>query len=166
MLSYAVPGTAIGIGYILAFNTPPIQLTGTPYIIVAAFVFRTIPITVEGGIAALRQISSEIEESSTNLGASTYHTLRRITFPLVRPAIFSGATFTFVRSMTALSAVIFLVSARWNHLTVLILAQTEILRLGVASVMASGLVILIMVIIYVIMKVTGLGREQVFGTTE
>jgi len=166
MLSYAIPGTAVGIGYILAFNKAPFELSGTAFILITCYVFRNVPIGVEGGIAALKQISNEIEESSINLGATSAATFRKITLPLIRPALFSGATFAFVRSMTAISAIIFLVSARWNHMTVLILAQTEIMRLGAASVMSFALIIVIMVFIFIIMKITGLGREQIFGTTK
>jgi iron(III) transport system permease protein len=166
MLSYAIPGTAVGIGYILAFNKAPFELSGTAFILITCYVFRNVPIGVEGGIAALKQISNEIEESSINLGATSALTFRKITLPLIRPAFFSGATFAFVRSMTAISAIIFLVSARWNHMTVLVLAQTEIMRLGVASVMSFALIVVIMVFIFIIMKLTGLGREQIFGTTK
>ncbi len=166
MLSYAIPGTAIGIGYILAFNHAPFKLSGTAFILVACYVFRNVPIGVEGGIAALKQISDDIEESSTNLGATSSYTFRKVTLPLIRPALFSGATFAFVRSMTAISAIIFLVSAKWNHMTVLILAQTEIMRLGVASVMSFVLVIVIMAFVLVIMKLTGLKQSQIFGTTK
>lgn len=166
MLSYAVPGTAVGIGYILAFNKAPFKLSGTAFILIAVYVFRNVPIGVQGGIAALKQISGEIEESSTNLGASTAYTFRKITLPLVRPAFFAGATFAFVRSMTAISAIIFLVSARWNHLTVLILAQTEIMRLGSASVLSFVLIIVVVLFIFIIMKLTGLKQSQIFGTTK
>ncbi|HKK49034.1 MAG TPA: iron ABC transporter permease, partial [Alkalispirochaeta sp.] len=163
MLSYAIPGTAIGIGYVLAFNDAPFRWSGTAFILVTAYVFRNVPIGVEGGIAALKQISSEIEESSTNLGANSSYTFRTVTLPLIRPAFFAGATFAFVRAMTAISAIIFLVSARWNHMTVLILAQTEILRLGAASVMSFALIVVVMTVIFLIMKLTGLDRAQVFG---
>lgn len=166
LLSYAIPGTAVGISYILAFNKAPFELSGTAFILITCYVFRNVPIGVEGGIAALKQISDEIEESSINLGATSSVTFRKITLPLIRPAFFSGATFAFVRSMTAISAIIFLVSAKWNHMTVLILAQTEIMRLGVASVMSFALIVIIMLFIFIIMKLTGLGREQIFGTTQ
>jgi iron(III) transport system permease protein len=166
LLSYAIPGTAIGIGYVLAFNGTPFRWSGTAFILVTAYVFRNVPIAVESGIAALKQISAEIEESSTNLGATSAQTFRQITLPLIKPAFFAGATFTFVRSMTAISAIIFLVSARWNHVTVLILAQTEILRLGVASVMSTILIIVIMGFIYLIMKATGLKRDQIFSSAQ
>ncbi|TVR06545.1 MAG: iron ABC transporter permease [Spirochaetaceae bacterium] len=166
MLSYAIPGTAIGIGYVLAFNVAPFRWSGTAFILVTSFVFRNVPIAVESGIAALKQISNEIEESSTNLGANSSQTFRQITLPLIKPAFFAGATFAFVRSMTAISAIIFLVSARWNHVTVLILAQTEILRLGAASVLSTVLIIVIMAFIYLIMKATGLKRDQVFSSAQ
>ncbi len=82
-------------------------------------------------MASLQQIDPSIEEASRNLGASTGYTFRKITLPLIKPALFAGGlSYSFVRSMTAVSAVIFLVSARWNHLTALTLAQTEIMRLG------------------------------------
>ncbi len=165
MLSYAIPGTAIGIGYILAFNKAPFELSGTAFILIAVYVFRNVPIGVQGGIAALKQISPDIEESSTNLGANTTHTFRKITLPLIRPSFFAGATFAFVRAMTAISAIIFLVSARWNHLTVLILAQTEIMRLGAASVLSFVLILVITGFVFLIMKLTGLKQSQIFGTT-
>lgn len=123
-------------------------------------------LSVFRGIAALKQISGDIEESSTNLGASTSYTFRKITLPLIRPSFFAGATFAFVRAMTAISAIIFLVSARWNHLTVLILAQTEIMRLGAASVLSFILIVVVMGFIFLIMKLTGLKQSQIFGTTK
>jgi len=165
MISYAIPGTAIGIGYILAFNKAPFDLSGTAFILIAVYVFRNVPIGVQGGIAALKQISTDIEESSTNLGATTAYTFRKITLPLIRPSFFAGATFAFVRAMTAISAIIFLVSARWNHLTVLILAQTEIMRLGAASVLSFALIVVVVGFVFLIMKLTGLKQSQIFGTT-
>ncbi|MCK4513661.1 MAG: iron ABC transporter permease [Spirochaetaceae bacterium] len=164
LLSYAIPGTAVGIGYVLAFNGPPFRLSGTAFILIMAYVFRNVPIGVEGAVAGLKQISPDIEESSTNLGANSSYTFRTITLPLIRPAFFAGATFAFVRAMTAISAIIFLVSARWNHMTVLILAQTEILRLGAASVMSFALIVVIVMIILVIKKLTGLNRSQLFSS--
>ncbi|MEA4884468.1 MAG: iron ABC transporter permease [Clostridia bacterium] len=144
MLGFAVPGTVVGIGYILAFNKPPLLLTGTPFIIMLCFVFREMPVGIEAGVASLQQIDRSIEEASTNLGAGTRYTFQHITLPLVRPAMLAGLSYTFVRSMTAVSAVVFLVSARWNHLTCLVLSQTEIMRLGAASVLSIILIVIVM----------------------
>ena len=124
ILNFAVPGTVIGIGYILAFNQRPLLLTGTAAILIANFLFRYIPVGIQSGMAGMRQIDPAIEEAATNLGASTQTTFRRITLPLLVPAFFSGLVFSFVRSMTAISAAIFLVSADWSLMTVQILSQT------------------------------------------
>ncbi len=158
MLGYAVPGTVVGIGYILAFNRPPLLLTGTGLIIMLCFVFREMPVGIEAGVASLQQIDPAIEEASRNLGASSGYTFGHITLPLVRPALLAGLSYSFVRSMTAVSAVIFLVSARWNHLTALTLAQTEIMRLGAASALSIFLIIIVMVA-FAIMRVL-VGKEH------
>jgi iron(III) transport system permease protein len=144
MLAFAVPGTVVGIGYILAFNEPPLLLSGTALIIVLCFVFREMPVGIESGVASLMQIDKSIEEASTNLGASSGYTFAKITLPLIKPAFLSGLFFAFARSMTAVSAIIFLVSARWHHLTVLILSQTEIMRLGAASVLSLILILVVL----------------------
>ena len=144
MLGYAVPGTIVGIGYILAFNKPPLLLTGTGLIIMLCFVFREMPVGIEAGVASLQQIDPAIEEASRNLGASSAYTFSHVTMPLIKPAFLAGLSYSFVRSMTAVSAVIFLVSARWNHLTALTLAQTEIMRLGAASALSIFLIIIVM----------------------
>ncbi|MGE5584763.1 MAG: ABC transporter permease [Bacillota bacterium] len=160
MLAFAVPGTVVGIGYVLAFNQPPLLLTGTATIIVLCFVFREMPVAIEAGVASLVQIDPAIEEASANLGATSAYTFRNITLPLVRPAFVAGLSYAFVRSMTAVSAVIFLVSARWNHLTALIYAQTEIMRLGAASVLSLFLIVIVLGVFTVIRGVLGRGLPQ------
>lgn len=145
ILNYAVPGTVVGIGYILAFNSRPLLLTGTLAIIVLAFVFRYVPVGIQNGIAVLRQIDPSIEEAAQNLGADGVTTFRKVTLPLIAPAFFSGLVYAFVRAMTAISAAIFLVSADWNLMTVQILNQVGSGRLGVAaafSVLTITIVIL------------------------
>ncbi len=145
ILNFAVPGTVVGIGYILAFNGPPIILTGTLTILVAAFVFRYMSVGIQNGVAVLRQIDPAIEEAAQNLGADSVTTFRKITLPLIAPAFFSALVYAFVRAMTAISAAIFLVSANWNLMTVQILNQVGSGRLGVAAAF-SVLLILIVVI--------------------
>ena len=150
ILNYAVPGTVVGIGYILAFNSPPLLLTGTLTILVLAFVFRYVPVGIQSGIATLRQIDPSIEEAAQNLGADGVTTLRKVTLPLIAPAFFSGLVFAFVRAMTAISAAIFLVSADWNLMTVQILAQVGSGRLGVAAAYSIIVIVLVLVAIVVI----------------
>ena len=156
ILSFAVPGTVVGIGYVLAFNSPPLLLTGTLAILVLCFVFRYMPVGIQSGIAVLRQIDPAIEEAAQNLGASSLTTFRKITLPLIAPAFFSGLVYAFVRAMTAISAAIFLVSANWNLMTVQILNQVGSGRLGVAA--AFSVVVIVIVLIAIGFISLGLGR--------
>jgi iron(III) transport system permease protein len=144
MTPFAVPGTLLGIAYILAFNKAPFLLVGTGAIIVINYIVRELPVGIEGGVASLRQIDPSIEEAARDLGADESAVFRTIVLPLVRPAFISSMSYTFVRSMTAVSAVIFLISARWYHMTVLIYNFSENLRFGLASVLATTLIIIVM----------------------
>lgn len=150
ILSYAVPGTVVGVGYILAFNGAPFFLTGTLTILVLCFVFRYVPVGIQSGVAVLRQIDPSIEEAAMNLGASTLTTFRKITLPLIAPAFFSALVYAFVRAMTAISAAIFLVSANWNLMTVQILNQVGSGRLGVAAAYSILVIAIVLVAIIVI----------------
>ncbi|MBQ7215482.1 MAG: iron ABC transporter permease [Synergistaceae bacterium] len=143
MTPFALPGTLLGISYILAFNHAPIILVGTAAIIIINYVIRELPVGIEGGIASLRQIDPSIEEAATDLGADQATVFKSIVLPLVRPAFLSSLSYTFVRSMTAVSAVIFLISAKWYHITVLIYNFSENLRFGLASVLSTVLIIIV-----------------------
>lgn len=160
LLNYALPGTLIGIGYVLAFNTKPILLTGTFTILALHFIFRYMPLGIQAGVASLQQIHPSIEEAAIDLGASTAQTFRSVTLPLIAPAFFSGLVFSFVRAMTAVSAAIFLVSADWQLMTVQILSQVASGRLGAAAAFS-------MVLLAIILLATGVIRfilNKAFGS--
>ena len=150
MLSFALPGTVVGIGYILAFNQHPFYLTGTLLILLLNFIFRYLPVGVQGGVAVLKQIDPSIEEAAIDLGADSNKTFRKVTLPLMIPAFFSSLIFSFVRSMTAISAAIFLVSARWKLMTVQIMSQVESGRIGAAAAFSLILVAIILAAMAVI----------------
>lgn len=160
ILNFAVPGTVAGIGYILAFNGPPLILTGTLTILVLNFVFRYVPNGIQAGIAVLNQIDPSIEEAAQNLGASAITTFRKVTLPLIAPAFFSGLVFAFVRAMTAISAAIFLVSANWNLMTVQILNEVGSGRLGVAAAYSMVLLVIVMVAFGVINRLVGRAAQD------
>ncbi len=154
MLSFAVPGTVMGIGYILAFNTGAMLLTGTELIIILAFVFRNMPVAIRSGVAAIHQVDRSLEECSTMLRAGSSTTLRRIVIPLVQAALLSGLVFAFVRAMTAVSQVIFLVTPRVNLSTALILSYVEHGSMGRAAALSSVLVIFMAVVIVALYALT------------
>jgi iron(III) transport system permease protein len=157
LLSYALPGTVMGIGYILAFNKGGLRLTGTAAILVAAFVFRGMPVGIRGGMAALAQIDPALEEASATLRAGVPRMLRTVLWPLVRPAVLTGLIYCFVRAMTAVSQVVFLVSPGHDLATVLLLSWAEYGHLGRGAALATALVVLLAV---VILPVERLGRQR------
>lgn len=147
MLGAAVPGTVIGIGYIVAFNKPPLVLTGTAAIIVIVFAVRSLPTGQRAAVAALQQIDPTVEEASINLGADAQTTFRRIVLPLIRPALLAGMVFSFTRNMTALSAIVFLASPRWKIMTKDILDLMDLGLLGGAVAYTSLLIVIVLVVI-------------------
>jgi len=146
MTPFAIPGTLVGISYILAFNKPPLLLVGTGAILVINYVIRELPVGLEGGVAALRQIDPSIEEAASDLGADQATIFRTVILPLLRPAFISSMSYTFVRSMTAVSAIIFLISARWYHITIQIYNFSENIRFGLASVLSTTLIIIVLAV--------------------
>lgn len=145
MLTFAVPGIVLGIGYVIAFNRPPLLLTGTAIIIVLALVFRNMSVGIEAGTNSLRQVDPSIEEASTNLGAGTVATFWRVTLPLMKSAVYTTMVNAFVRSMTSISAIIFLVSVYWNLLTVMIMSEVENSRFGEAAAYCVVLMVIVLV---------------------
>lgn len=147
MLSFAIPGTVMGVAYILAFNTGPWLLTSSMIVILLAFIFRNMPVAIRGGVAGLAQIDPSLEEASTTLRASSSVTLRRILVPLLIIPLIGGLIFAFVRAMTAISQVIFLVSPGNMLATVLLLGWVEQGQLGRAAAMASILIISMLMVV-------------------
>ena len=150
MVNYALPGTIVGIAYLIAFNDKPLVLTGTALIIVACYVFRYGPTGIRATIALLSQIDKCLEEASRGLGASSGRTFRRVTLPLIAPAFFAGLGIVFIRSMTAISATIFLVSIGWTLITVKILENMTELSLGPAAAFSVFVVVVVFVVIALI----------------
>ncbi|HLQ70697.1 MAG TPA: ABC transporter permease subunit, partial [Bacillota bacterium] len=156
ILLFAVPGTVVGIGYLLSFNSPPLAITGTAAVLVIVLVFRYMSLGIEAGTNALMQIDTSLEEASKSLNANGFTTFWRITFPLLRSALFSSAIYAFTRALTSISAVIFLVSASWNLMTVAILSAVDFGKLGVAAAYC----VILFVIIFIAFSVLNLLLKQ------
>ncbi len=160
MINYALPGTIVGIAYLIAFNEPPIEITGTALVIVACYVFRYGPTGIRATIALLQQIDRSLEEASQGLGAGSGTTFRRITLPLILPAFFAGLGVVFIRSMTAISATIFLVSIGWTLITVKILENITELALGPAAAFSVLVVAIVFVVVALVGRVLQLFRAR------
>jgi iron(III) transport system permease protein len=178
MLGVAVPGTVFGIGYLLAFNTP-VQLAGITILpkltggtalfggaiaIVLVFIIRSTPGGLRSGAAALQQIDPSIEEASVSLGANQATTFRRIVLPLIRPAYLTGLIYSFARSMTAISAVIFLTTPQTRIMTQQILNETDAGRYGNAFAYCVLLIAIVLVAIGVLYALVGSQTNAERGT--
>jgi iron(III) transport system permease protein len=149
MLAMAVPGTVLGVGFIRGFSngvfhTQLMQgIYGTSLILIIAFVVRSLPTGTRSGISALRQIDKSIEESASDLGAGVGRVFFTVTLPLIKDSFFSGLVTAFVRSITAISAVILLVTPRWNMVTVQINSLAEKGNYGEACAYATILIVIV-----------------------
>jgi iron(III) transport system permease protein len=161
-LMYAIPGTVIGIGYIIAFNAAPYFWTGTFFIIIVAYAFRRLPVGLRTAVAAQRQIDPSLEEASLDLGASRLRTFTRITFPLLSRAFFAGVIYIFIRSMTDLSTAVFLNAGATQLFTV---RMFRVMTTGSPSQAAAFAVLLIVIILLslaILSKVTGKSFVDLF----
>lgn len=163
LLAFAIPGTVLGVSYILAFNVPPVELTGTGLIIVLCFMFRNLPVGVRAGTAAFKQLDKSLDEASLMLRASTAQTLFRVVLPLLKPALVAALVYSFVRAMTTVSAVIFLVTAENELATTYIIGRVGNGDYGVALAYCTVLIILMSLATALIQFLVGerkLGRRM------
>jgi iron(III) transport system permease protein len=161
MLPYAIPGTVIGIAYILAFNAPPLVLTGTAAILVLAYWVRRLPYSVRAGAAILQQIDPAVEEASVSLGVPPLRTFLKVTARLMLPGIVSGAILTWVQTITEISATVFLYTAAWSTVTVVIYRQVSSSNFGAAA--AASTLLLVAVFVPVLVVNWALGDRAVGG---
>jgi iron(III) transport system permease protein len=157
-----VPGTVIGVAYVFTFNVPPIEITGTALVLIVCNVFRNMPVGVRAGMASMAQIDKSLDEASTTLGARGATTLRRVLMPLLKPAIVAALVYSFVRSVTTLSAIVFLVSAEYEWATTYIINRVTNGDYGVAIAYSTVLIVLMLAVIWAIQRAVGerrLGRR-------
>ncbi len=148
MLAMAVPGTVLGVGYIRGFSgglfhTGFMQgIYGTGLILVIVFVVRSLPTGTRSGISALRQIDKSIEESAYDMGANSFKVFMTVTLPLIKDSFLSGLVTAFVRSITAISAIILLVTPQFLLITVQINEFAEKGAYSIACAFATILIII------------------------
>jgi iron(III) transport system permease protein len=163
---FALPGTVIGVGYIIAFNRAPFLLTGTIWIIILNCVFRFVAVGVEAGISKLHQISIEIEEASADLGADFITIFIKVVLPIMFSAFVAGFIYTFMTTMMSLSSVIFLVTPGFDLAAVYIYLTAQLGELGLASattIKLIAIIIVCMAILKIIAKKTGLDVSKQQG---
>ncbi|MCR4740447.1 MAG: iron ABC transporter permease [Lachnospiraceae bacterium] len=168
MLAMAVPGTVLGIGYIRGyangiFKTGLLSgIYGTAAILIIVFIVRSLPVGTRSGISALQQIDKSIEESAYDLGANSLKVFTSVTLPLIKDSFLSGLVTSFVRSITAISAIILLVTPQFLLITCQINEFAEKGYYGVACAYATILILIVyasVLIMNIVMKFFGTSRK-------
>ncbi|MBQ9187715.1 MAG: iron ABC transporter permease [Clostridia bacterium] len=177
MMAMAVPGIVLGIAYIRGFVTGVFHvaelfprgqvpwwtlqgLYGTGALVVLVFIVRSLPVGTRNGIAALRQIDKSIEEAATDLGANSGKVFTSITLPLIKDSFISGLITSFVRSITAISAIILLVNPRVNLITYQISESANKGYYGAACAASTILILIVYAAILLLQIFT-----KYFGTS-
>lgn len=161
MIPYIVPGTVLGIGFIIAFNRKPIYLVGTALIIIMSYFIRRLPYSVRSSASILRQIDPGLEEAGINLGSPPPRTFRKITLPLMVPGIISGALMSWVTAINELSSSIVLYVGKTMTMPVRIYLSVLDGFFGPASALATFLLFATGIAMFLINKFFGLGREAI-----
>ena len=143
MLPVSLPGTFIGLAMILAFNDGPLEMTGTLAIIILGMALRQLPVGYRQAVAGLKPIEGSLEQASTNLGAGSFTTFRKIVLPMLKNSLSVSFVYAFMRSMNTLSTVIFLVSPEWNLASINIMSLANQGFLPTASATAVGIMLVI-----------------------
>ena len=158
MFPYIIPGSVLGITLLLAFNKPPIVLSGTAMIIILAFVVRRLPYTLRSSAAILYQISPSVEEASISLGCSPMKTFFKVTAIMMLPGVMAGAILSWITVINELSASVILYTGGTRTMSVSI--YTEVIRAsyGTAAALSSILTLTTIVSLMIFFKLTG-GKE-------
>ncbi|HBL41471.1 MAG TPA: iron ABC transporter permease [Ruminococcaceae bacterium] len=154
MAPYVIPGSVLGLCYIVTFNVKPLVLTGTGTIIIISYIIRKLPYTVRSASAFLMQTDPSVEEASIDLGVSPIKSFGKITAKIMLPGVFSGAILSWVTCINELSCSIMLSSGRNNTLT--IAAYTDIVRnsIGSGAALSTILTVASAVVLLICLKVS------------
>ncbi|RJL35986.1 ABC transporter permease [Bailinhaonella thermotolerans] len=161
VLPGALPGTMIGIAWLITFHTGPLAITGTALIVVLMMTVRTLPVGYRSGVSALQQIGPSLDESAQDLGSGSLRTFRTVMLPLMRTAFTAAFIYAFVKSINTLSAVIFLVSPGSQLASVSIMGLAEHGYWGEATALAAGLMLVTFAALALFRLLTG-GRVKLF----
>ena len=145
-MPYIVPGTFFGIGYILAFNKAPLELTGTFLIVILNVIFRQLPFSSKVGYSTLTQINKDTMNSIRDLGGHNMHVLKDVIFPLSKSGLYISFVNGFTSTMTTIGSIIFLVYPKQKLATMVMFDVIESGKYGVGSVIAF-LIILICLLV-------------------
>jgi iron(III) transport system permease protein len=145
-LPWAVPGTVFAIALATAFSVhAPLAgrfiLVGSLWILPLAYLVRNLPLTSRAVLAGLRALDPSLDEAAATLGAGRWRTLRRVTLPLLWPALVAGASLAFVTAFGDFVTSIMLYTYDTRPISLEILSSLRQSDVGVAA--AYGVVLML-----------------------
>lgn len=153
-MPYIIPGTCFGIGYIIAFNSAPLKLTGTAAIVIINMLFRQLPNTTKLCSASLSQIPYSLEDAARDLGASRLKVIRDIIIPNLRRAFFSGFVYNFTSAMTTAGAILFLIHPSQKVIVFRLFDAITTGDYGIASLISTFIIVITLTVNLVFMLIT------------
>lgn len=160
-LPYMLPGVSFGIAYILAFNSPPLQITGTAAIVLINMLFKQLPTTTRIFSAALTQIPAAAERAARDLGGGQFAVIRDIILPGLRPALLNSFVYNFSSSMTTAGAIIFLIDASRKVAVFTLFNAVYQGEYALASLMSTLIIVIVLIVeglVFLVSRKGGLQR--------
>ena len=158
MAPFILPGTVVSIALLSAFSGSSfIRLTGTYTIIVISYMIRRTPYVYRSVAASLTQLNPSLEEASTIMGASWFYTFRKVSVPLIIPAIVSGSILTLTTLLQELSTTILLYSGKTRTVPIQIYGAVQDGKLGQASALSVVLLVVVFIIVFMMNRRKGKG---------
>jgi iron(III) transport system permease protein len=161
MVPYIVPGVVLGLGFVVSFNQPPIELVGTGAIIVLVIFIRRLPYSVRASAAILKQIKLGVEEAAVNLGASPSKAFLRVTLPLMAPGVVAGGMMAFVTAINELSSSIILYVGGTVTMPVRIYLSVLDGEFGTAAALSTILLVATGIAVFAVLRLTE-SKESAF----
>ncbi len=162
MIPYIVPGVVLGLGFVVAFNQPPLLLTGTSLIIILILFIRRLPYAVRSSTSILRQIKGSIEEAAISLGAPPGRAFLRVTLPLMLPGVVAGALLSFITAINELSSTLVLYVGRTMTMPVRIYLSVLDGEFGTAAALSTILLVTTGLAVFVIFRISE-SKESAFA---
>ncbi len=145
-LPWALPGTVFAIALAATFSvhspwTLRWVLVGSVALLPLAYLVRNLPVTGRAVLAGYRQLDPALEEAAASLGVGPWATFRRVTLPLLRPALAAGGSLAFVAALGDFVTSIVLYTYDNRPISIEIMSSLRVSELGIAA--AFGVILML-----------------------
>ncbi len=156
----AFPAVALALGLVICYSSPPLDLYGTPWILLVGYTVKGLPIAFLYIRSSIKQISPELEEASRIMGGSWFRSVKDVTVPLIKGGLFATFILIFIMKFADLPTSIILYTGGNEVMGVMIYQYADEAEFGIVSALSLLIVTLTLGIVYVSRKVVGKGAME------